>query len=152
MSVEIGKNLEFLEQRLSLLRALAQELKGCRKDFIAMDLEGMYRQIAKQEDLCRQIQSLRPEADSIGRTSVLQLDPALSGAAINSDEIAGVERLRAVMRELGKTQAEVGSLNQIHAAFLRRSCKTTQMLINLLGNYAFTYAPATQAPRVAEKS
>ena len=59
---------------MSLLRMLAQQLVDCRKEFVAMDLDGMYGRIAEQEDLCRQIQSLHPAIDSLQRTCARQLD------------------------------------------------------------------------------
>ena len=65
------------------------------------------------------------------------------------------ERLRTVMVELGESQEQVGRLNLIHAAYLRRSRKTVQVLINFFGNYALTYArpvgPMLAAPRTMEK-
>jgi hypothetical protein len=141
VNVEIEKYLALLEQRLSLLRALAQQLVGCRKEFVAMDLDGMYSRIGEQEELCRQIQLLHPAIESLQRTCARHLDVARLDAARQPEDAAWAERLRGVMRELGEAQAEVGRLNQIHAAFLRRSRRTITMLMNLLGNYAVSYGP-----------
>jgi hypothetical protein len=141
VNLEIEKYLALLEQRLSLLRALAQQLVGCRKEFVAMDLDGMYSRIGEQEELCRQIQLLHPAIDSLQRTCARHLDVARLDAARQPEDAAWAERLRGVMRELGEAQAEVGRLNQIHAAFLRRSRRTITMLMNFLGNYAVTYGP-----------
>jgi hypothetical protein len=141
VNLEIEKYLALLEQRLSLLRALAQQLVGCRKEFVAMDLDGMYGRIGEQEELCRQIQSLHPAINSLQRTCARHLDIAWLDAARQPEGAAWAERLRGVMRELGEAQAEVGRLNQIHAAFLRRSRRTITMLMNFLGNYAVTYGP-----------
>src|ERR1700746_3362024 len=103
MGFEIEKYLGLLEQRLSLLRALAQQLKDCRKDFITMDLDGMYSRIAEQEDLCRQIQSLHPAIDSQDhRACIRQLELGQVDSARRPDELAWAERLRGVMQELGK--------------------------------------------------
>ena len=56
---------------------------------------------------------------------------------------------------LGKAQAEVGRLNQIHAAYLRRSRRTVSVLMNFIGNYALTYARPGEnlmpAPTTVEK-
>ena len=140
MSAEIEKYLNLLEQRLSLLRGLAQQLVACRKEFIALDLDGMYCRIAEQEQLCRQIQSLHPAIDTLQRTCAQQLDLHRLDAASRPEEVAWAERLRSVMRELGVTQAEVRRLNQIHAAYLRRSMRTIHVMMNFVGNFAFTYA------------
>jgi hypothetical protein len=141
VNLEIEKYLALLEQRLALLRALAQQLAGCRKEFVAMDLDGMYGRISEQEELCRQIQSLHPAIESLQRTCARHLDLTRLQAARQPEDAAWAERLRGVMRELGEAQAEVGRLNQIHAAFLRRSRRTITMLMNFLGNYAVTYGP-----------
>src|SRR5258708_12497566 len=74
MSFEIDKHVELLELRLFLLRALAEQLKDCRKDFITMDLERMYSRIAEQENLCRQIQSLHPAVASLDRSRARQTE------------------------------------------------------------------------------
>ena len=72
-----------------------------------------------------------------------------------SEDAAWAERLRTVMLELGEAQEQVGRLNQIHAAYLRRSRKTVQVLMNFFGNYTLTYArpvgPMLAAPRTMEK-
>jgi hypothetical protein len=120
-----------------------------------MDLDGMYGCIAEQEDLCRQIQSLHPAIDSLQRTCAKQLDLDRLDAARSPEDVAWAERLRAVMRELGKEQAEVNRLNQIHAAYLRRSRRTVNVLMNFLGSYTLTYAPpaiSTQSPPITERS
>jgi hypothetical protein len=139
MSLETEKYLNLLEQRLKLLRALAQQLVGCRKEFVAMDLDGMYGRIAEQEDLCRQIQSLHPAIDSLQRTCAKQLDLGRLDAASNPEDAEWAVRLRAVLRDLGQTQAEVNRLNQIHAAYLRRSRRTVSVLMNFLGSYTLIY-------------
>ena len=141
MNLEIEKYLALLEQRLLLLRALAQQLVGCRKEFVAMDLDGMYSRIGEQEELCRQILSLHPAIESLQRTCARHMDLTRVQEARQPENVAWAERLRSVMHELGEAQAEVGRLNQIHAAFLRRSRRTITMLMNFLGNYAVTYGP-----------
>jgi flagellar FlgN protein len=152
---EIETYLGLLERRLFLLRLLAQEFVDCRKVFVALDLDGMCRRISEQEELCRQIQSLHPAIDSLQRICARQQDHDRLSAGRAPDEIAWAERLRSVMRELGETQAEVRRLNQIHAAFLRRSGRTVNMMLNFLGTYALTYAPtagpALPAPPLQEE-
>jgi len=155
VSLEIEKYLALLEQRLSLLRGLAQQFVCCRKEFVGMDLDGIYGRIAEQEDLCRQIQSLHPAIDSLQRTCAQQLDLARLDAPRQPEEAAWAGRLRTVMRDLGRAQAEVSRLSQIHAAYLRRSRRTINMLMNFFASYALTYAPPVestlQAPGATER-
>ena len=156
MSVEIEKYLALQEQHVLLLQALAQQLVGCRKGVVAMELDGMHGRIAEQESLCRQIQSLHPAIDSLQQTCAKELDPGRLDAVRRPEDLAWAERLRCVMSELGQTQAEVSRLNQIQAAYLRRSRRTVDMLMNFMGNYALTYAPPAgptlPAARMAKRS
>ena len=147
--------LRLLEQLLSLMRALAQQLGDSRKEFITMDLDGMYLRIAKQEELCRQIQSLHPAIDSSQRSHALHLHPGRLEATIPPQDLILTERLRGVIRELSEAQAEVARLNQIHAAFLRRSRRTVNMMMNFLAGYSYAYARPAESihvtPTIAER-
>jgi len=149
VSPEIETYLALLERRLSLLRLLAQEFVDCRKEFVALDLDGMYRRISEQEELCRQIQRLHPAIHALQQTCALQLGLGSRDGAGTPENAEWAERLSRVMQEIGKAQAEVGRLNQIHAAYLRRSRRTINVLMNFIGRYAMTYArPAEPIPPV----
>jgi hypothetical protein len=139
VSQDFENYLALLEQRLSLLRLLAQEFVDGRKDFVALDPEGMYRRISEQEELCRQIQRLHPVTLALQQTCATQLGEGSHVAAVKAENADGAERLTTVVKELGKAQAEVGRLNQIHAAYLRRSRKTISVLMNYVGRYSMTY-------------
>jgi hypothetical protein len=147
--------LALLERRLSLLRLLAQEFVACRKEFVALDLDGIYRRISEQEELCRQIQRLHPAIHALQQACALHLGLGSHGAAGELENSEWADRLSRVLQELGKAQAEVGRLNQIHAAYLRRSRRTVSVLMNFVGRYAMTYSrPAENilpAPTTVEK-
>jgi len=155
MTLKIETYLALLELRLSLLRLLAQEYVDCRKEFVALDLDGMYRRIAEQEELCRQIQRLTPGIRALQQTCAAQLGLLNPAGAGKPESAEWAWRLSSVMQELGKTQAEVGRLNQIHAAYLRRSRKTIDVLMNYIGRYAMMYArpgePAAAASSALQK-
>jgi len=141
MSPEVETYLALLEKRLSLLRLLAQEFVDCRKEFIALDLDGMYRRISEQEELCRQIQRLHPAICALQQMCSKQLGFDKENGTGKPAKSEWTERLSRVTEDLAKAQAEVRRLNQIHAAYLRRSRKTIQVLRNFVANYAITYAP-----------
>jgi len=128
MTPECEKYVSALERLLCLLRALAEQLVASRKEFVAMDLDGIYRRIAEQEELCRQIQSLQSSNHALMMSSARDEDPAFT------------ERLRNVTREVRDAHAEVSRLNRIHAAYLRRSNRTVEVLLNAIGSHALTYA------------
>lgn len=140
MSAELDQYLSLLDRRLSLLRELAEQLVACRKEFVSMNLEGMYGRIAQQEDICRKIQSFQPGMNLLQQTCARQLNLKKLDDPRTPEEAALAHRLREVMSDLRHTQDEVSRLNQIHAAYLRRCGRTVHMLMNYLANYAFTYA------------
>lgn len=140
MNPELETYLALLERRLSLLRLLAQEFVDSRKEFVALDLDGMYRRISEQEELCRQIQRLHPAIHALQQTCAIQIGMENRRAPGNSENAEWAERLTGVMQEIEKAQAEVWRLNQIHAAYLRRSRRTIHVLMNFIGSYAMTYA------------
>lgn len=155
MSPELETYLALLERRLSLLRLLAQEFVACRKEFVALDLDGMYRRISEQEELCREIQRLQPAMQALQQACAKQLGLGNRSLIAPLTDRESAERLPRVMRELGQAEAEVWRLNQIHAAYLRRSQRTIRVLLNFVGRYAMTYTrpeePATPAPVLAVK-
>jgi hypothetical protein len=140
VSHDLETYLALLERRLSLLRLLAQEFVDCRKQFVALDLDGMHRRISEQEELCRQIQRLHPAIHALQKTCALHLGLENHGEGGNPDNAEWAERLSRVMQDLAKAQAEVGRLNQIHEAYLRRSRRTISVLMNFIGRYAMTYS------------
>jgi hypothetical protein len=155
VSREIETYLKLLEQRLSLLQLLAQELVESRKEFIALDLDGMYRRISEQEELCRQIQRLHPAIYALQKTCAAHFELENSDTASNAENVERAMRLASVMQDLGKAQSEVGRLNQIHAAYLRRSRRTINVLMNFIGGYAMNYSrpvgTGLAVPTIAEK-
>jgi hypothetical protein len=155
VSPELEAYLELLEKRLSLLRLLAQEFVDCRKEFVALDLDGMYRRISEQEELCRQIQRLQPGIVMLQRACAAHLGLAGGRAGADPQDAALAQRLARVMQGLAAAQGEVWRLNQIHAAYLRRSRRTVGILLNLFASYAMTYSrpatPDSAEPVVAAK-
>ncbi len=150
MSPDQETYLALLEQRLLLLQMLAREFVESRKEFVALDLEGMHRRISEQEELCRQIQRLHPAIHALQQTCAAQLEWKRHAEGGEPEHAEWAARVADVMREVGKAQAEVGRLNQIHAAYLRRSRRTIDVLMNFVGSYAMTYArPADAAAPVA---
>jgi hypothetical protein len=156
MSCEPDEYLALLERRLHLLHALARQFVECRGDFIAMNLDGMHGHTAEQESLCGQIRSLQPAIDRLQLACAQQLDLGRPDAVNHPEDAVWVERVREAKRELDKAQVEVGRLNQIHAAYLRRSRRTVNMLMNFYQNYALTYTQppgsTLPAPRITGES
>jgi hypothetical protein len=155
VSVDPEIYLSLLERRLSLLQLLAQEFIVCRKEFVAFDLDGMYRRISAQEELCREIQRLEPAIQALQQTCAAQVIVENQGATDRVGSAEWAKRLEGVMRDLAIAQTEVGRLNQVHAAYLRRSRRTIDVFMNFIAGHAMNYArPAESiqpAPTLVEK-
>jgi hypothetical protein len=149
MSSEFEKYITLLEKRLALLRNLAKHFVDCRKDFVSMNIDAMYARIGEMEELCRQIQALTPAIESLWQSCTHKMGTEPRGPAATPEIAEWMDRLRLVMRELGETEAEVGRLNQIHAAYLQRSRKTIHVLMNSLGINALSYAARAEFGAIA---
>jgi hypothetical protein len=145
VSPEAEKYLALLEHRLSLLRDLSDQFVACRKEFVVMDLDGMYRRIAEQEALCQEIQSICPAIDALQEVCAGQLGLEPRQMARFPEDAASAKRIGRLQQEMTEAQAELGRLNQIHRSFLRRSSRTIHVLMNSLENHALTYARPEQA-------
>lgn len=110
-----------------------------------MDRDGIYRCVAEQEELCRQIQATWPAIDALQKVCAEQFGTGRLNTLRRPENAAWAGRLGSVQKGMEEAQAEVGRLNQIHGSFLRRSSRTIQALMNSLGNYALTYARPEQA-------
>ena len=133
MNEQTPAYIDAIEQRTSMLRALARELVECRKDFVALDTDAMFGRISTQEELCREIRAID-----------LALATRLACAAkagTPATDSASTERLRAAVAEMQRAQAELAQFNRIHAAYLRRCGRTARLSSNFFRSLALTYTP-----------
>ena len=141
MTPDSTRYLNLLERRLDLLGTLTMALKESRNDFIAMDLSGMERRIAEQEQLCSRIRSLDSEISSVqarcaGRAGLLD----------------GDMQIRTALGRISAAQLELKRANDTHQAMLRRSRRTVQVLLNVFNSLAPTYsAPASVGSTYEER-
>jgi len=137
--------LKLLERRLDLLGTLTVALQESRNDFVAMDLGGMERRIAEQEQLCARIRSLDSEISSV------QAHYAGRAASLDDDMNNG-EQIRVMLRRVSAAQLELKRANDAHQAMLRRSRRTVQVLLNVFNSFAPTYsAPASVGSTYEER-
>ena len=150
MSAEIQTYLELLERHLDLLRLLAREFVDARREFMVLDVDGIYHRIAEQEELCRQIQRLQPAIRGLQQKCAVELKLEVAAVALKAEAREGAGRVARVLLEIQNAQAELRRLSQIHAAYLRRSRRTVHVLLNFIGSYALTYTrPAQPTPAEA---
>jgi hypothetical protein len=156
MSADIQTYMELLEKHLALLRLLAREFVDGRKEFMALDIDGIYRRISEQEELCRGILRLQQAIRTLEQKCASELALGRRAEELLPQERESAGRLARTLVEIGNAQEEVRRLNQVHAAYLRRSRRTANVLLNFISSYAMMYPrpaePAPAAPAVMEKS
>jgi len=133
VTTESTRLLRLLERRLDLLGTLTVTLQESRNDFVAMDLSGMVRRVAEQEQLCARIRSLDSEISSVqaqcaGRAGLPDID------------VKNGEQIRVMLARISAAQLELKRANDAHQAMLRRSRRTVQVLLNVFNSFAPTYS------------
>ena len=148
MKREIKRYLELLEAGLALLQSLAAELESCRTAYVTLDLQGIQQSITEQENLCTQIRYLDGETLGLQQRCGEDLARIVSAPERTPpDENDAPEvsaRLRTMQARMTAARAEARRLNQVHAALLRRSRRSINVLNSVLASYMDTY-PEPQA-------
>ena len=135
---DIGTSLpelsKLIEQRLVLLRSLAESLEGSTLALVRNDAEAIARGAAHQAELCRQWSRLEDELRrEAGRSA-----PPPGGASGNSPETGRSARLQAEWETLG---ARIRYLTRVHWSLLRHLERSLAVLNRVVDSCAPTYAP-----------
>lgn len=131
--------LNILERRLSTLRHLAKSLQDCQKVIVDLDLEGIHRQVARQENLCSELRFLGQEHQAATRDragGVRVVAPAAGEIQVSAYEQEALHRLR---HELKGVLVQVRHLNRVQCQVLGKSRRSVNVLINFLAHYRGTY-------------
>jgi len=139
MQSEVDQSRESLQSCLLTWRELAEAIQICCVSLVNMDLEGIYRQIARQEELCAKIRTLtaqrraceRPEPIPTGSPFPQRAEPRRPGAAEHW----------LTENELAAAQQQVRQWNRMLKILLARSSQTVNMRANALVNQFATYPP-----------
>jgi hypothetical protein len=126
---------QLIEQRLALVRSLAESLESSSLALAQNDAESIARGAAHQAELCRQWarleDKLRPEA---GRRSALPP----SGAFGKSPENEHSARLQAEWEALS---ARILYLTRVHRSLLRHLQRSLAVMNRVVDSCALTYTP-----------
>lgn len=118
---------DLLGERLRLLDSLAVELRACSEAMVSLDLDGMHRRVARQEQVCQQIRSVDREIDFLQK----------QWSAEERSEL--LPAVKDILGRISTAQSEVRRLNSAHAALLRRSRRTLRAMINFVNFYGGRY-------------
>ena len=145
MNADTHRYLDLLEQRISLLGALADALVSAQAGVVSFDMDGLEARIAGQQRLCSEISALDPELDRVQLQCAAQLKLSTALQAVAPSESS---RIPEALARLRVVQSRVQELNAAHQALLRRSRRTVAALLNSYHSFALTYADPA-APRTS---
>jgi hypothetical protein len=126
---------QLIEQRLVLLRNLAESLESSTLALAHNDAEAIARGAAHQAELCRQWSRLE---DELRRESDRRLPPSAAGASSDTPETERSARLEAEWETLG---SRIRYLTRVHWSLLRHLERSLAVLNRMVGSCASTYTP-----------
>ncbi len=126
---------KLIEQRLRLVRNLAESLESSTPALARNDAEAIARGAAHQAELCRQWSLLE---DELRREAGRRLAGPCNSASGNSPEAAHSARLQAEWQELG---ARIRYLTRVHWSLLRHLERSLAVVSRVVDSCAPTYTP-----------
>jgi len=124
-----------VEQRLGLVRSLAESLESSSMALVQNDAEAIARGAAHQAELCRQWGRLE---DELRRGAGRRSAPPPAGASGNSPETEHSARLQAEWEALG---TRIRYLTRVHWSLLRHLQRSLAVLNRVVDSCAPTYTP-----------
>jgi len=126
---------DLLEQRIALLRRLAESLEGSQPALVRNDAEAIARGAAHQAELCRQWSLLE---EQLRRESERRPRAAEAQAADLSPETLHSAQLEQEWAALG---ARIRHLTRVHWSLLRHMQRSLAVLARVIESCAPTYTP-----------
>ncbi len=124
-----------VEQRLALVRSLAESLEVGTPALVRNDAEGIARGAAHQAELCRQWNRLEEELRrEAGRRSA----SLSAGASVDSAKAEHSARLQAEWEALS---TRIRYLTRVHWSLLRHLQRSLAVLNRVVDSCALTYTP-----------
>lgn len=129
---ELGK---LIEQRLALLRVLAESLESSSLALAQNDAEAIARGAAHQAELCRQWSRLE---DQLRREAGRRSAPPSAGASGKPAQAEHSARLQAEWEALG---IRIRYLTRVHWSLLRHLQRSLAVMNRVVDSCALTYTP-----------
>lgn len=126
---------QLIEQRLVLLRSLAESLESSTVALAQNDAEAIARGAAHQAELCRQWSLLE---DDLRREAGRRLPSSSAGVSGPTPEPENSARLEAEWETLG---SRIRYLTRVHWSLLRHLERSLAVLNRVVGSCAPTYTP-----------
>lgn len=129
MNLPLPEFSDLIQQRLALLRRLAESLEGSQLALVRNDAEAIARGAAHQAELCRQWSQLEDQ---------LRLQSPLPGRVTSSDSTDS-NRIEQEWEALG---TRIRYLTRVHWSLLRHLQRSLIVLTRVVESCADTYTPA----------
>jgi hypothetical protein len=126
---------DLIQQRLALLRRLAESLEGSQLALVRNDAEAIARGAAHQAELCRQWSQLE---DQLRHESARRLLPSFQTAPDHSPEMSHSAQIEEEWNALG---ARIRHLTRVHWSLLRHMQRSLAVLARVVESCALTYTP-----------
>jgi hypothetical protein len=135
IDTSLPKLSQLIEQRLVLLRSLAESLESSTLALARNDAEAIARGAAHQAELCRQWSGLE---DDLCREAGRRLPSSSAGASGHAPETEHSARLEAEWETLG---SRIRYLTRVHWSLLRHLERSLAVLSRVVDSCASTYTP-----------
>ncbi len=129
-----------LDQRMTVVRMLANSLEASRLALVERDTEAIARGAAHQAELCRQWSQLEDElrAESMRRRTLM--GSARTGGAVGTQAEKAAHSL-AVEEEWAALRTRIQYLTRVHWSLLRHMQRSLAILERMVASCAATYRP-----------
>jgi hypothetical protein len=156
MDRELTTTFELLELRLALMRDLASSLGQVQSAVVRSDRREIDRHTTRQRELCDALRQLESEALGRAPRNPIAGESRKQEAWVQLREGAVSpelqQRWKSLAQELTEVELQVGQLNRVYAALLRRAQCTVQIFMRVLAGSANTYARPKYGIAVAQSS
>jgi hypothetical protein len=132
---------ELLEQRIGLMRELAESLERGQAAVLSSDWPKINAQTERQQELCQQLRQLVSDlgADDVPAGASVPGAPFQPGETVNLPPVRA--RRKALLAQLAEVKAQVADSNRAYGALLRRARRTVDIFCRVLANSGVTYVP-----------
>jgi len=137
MGEELNPKIENLEQRLRLLRELADSLAQAQAAVLRSDLECLRKLTSRQREVCGQYRELACSQ----RHAPGEPDQASERASSNPESADTKQRWEALTAEIARMERKTLELNRAYRALLRRARRTVDIFCRALASSSITYEP-----------
>ncbi|MGD0414184.1 MAG: flagellar export chaperone FlgN [Terriglobales bacterium] len=136
IDISLSALSKLVEQRLALVRSLAESLESSTPALVRNDAEAIARGAAHQAELCRQWSRLEDELRRAAESR--SAAPPTAGASGKFPEAEHSARLQAEWETLG---ARIRYLTRVHWSLLRHLQRSLAVLNRVVDSCAVTYTP-----------